>query len=88
MYYSIIICSYVSYSPTSTGGSHTASVKPSNVPHQVATSGEEYALTTKVNTTTKPPQQPTEEYAMVDKNKKHAAVTQGVSCIRVCISKS
>ena len=68
-------------SPTiGTGGNHSASVTPSaNVPHQTAASGEEYALTTKVATTTKPQQQPPQEYAMVDKSKKHAAANQGVS---------
>ena len=67
-------------SPTGTGGSHSASVTPSaNVPHQTAASGEEYAVTTKVTTTTKPQQQPAQEYAMVDKSKKHAAANQGVS---------
>ena len=77
---------YISYSPTGTGGSHTASIKPAgnvpapsgegNVPHQTAASGEEYAVATRGNATK--PQQPT-EYAMVDKSKKHAAATQGVS---------
>ena len=73
-------------SPTGTGGSHTASVQPSSqssVPHQTADSGAEYAVTTKVNTTTKTSHQPTEDYAMVDKNKKHAAATQGVSYLYV-----
>ena len=70
-------------SPTYTGGSHTASVQPSSVPHQTAASGEEYAVTAKVNTTTKSSHHPTEEYAMVDKNKKHAAATQGVSYVYV-----
>ena len=71
---------YILCSPTGTGGSHTASIKPAaNVPHQTAASGEEYAVTTRV-TTTKPQQQPpTQEYAVVDKGKKHAAATQGVS---------
>ena len=80
------MCTYTStlytYSPTATGGSHTASVQPaSSVPHQAAASGEEYALTSKV--VTKPQQQqPPEEYAMVDKTKKHAAAAQGVSYIQ------
>ena len=83
--YTVAILLYISYSPTGTGGSHTASIKPAgNVPHQTAPSGVEYAMTTKATTTTKPQQQqqqqqPTEEYAVVDKSKKHAAATQGVS---------
>ena len=73
---------YISYSPTSTSGSHTASVKPAgNVPHQTTASGEEYAVTTRVTTTKPQQQQPTQEYAVVDKGKKHAAATQGVSYI-------
>ena len=84
---------YISYSPTGTGGSHTASIRPAgnvplqtapsgerNVPHQTVASGEEYAVATKVNTTKPQHQQPI-EYAMVDKSKKHAAATQGVSNI-------
>ena len=75
MYVYVHLCS-----PTGTSGSHSASIKPaSNVPHQTAASGEEYAVTTRPTTTTTKPQQPAEEYAIVDKNKKHAAATQGVS---------
>ena len=71
---------YISYSRTGIGGSHTALITPAgNVPHQTAASGEEHAVTTEVTTTTKPRQQSTQEYAMVDKSKKHAAATQGVS---------
>ena len=72
-----------SYSPTSTSGGHTASVQPASsiVPHQAAASGEEYALTTKVVTTKPQQQQTTEEYAVMDKNKKHATAAQGVSYI-------
>ena len=71
-----------SYSPTSTSGGHTASVQPASsiVPHQAASSGEEYALTTKVVTNPQQ-QQTTEEYAVMDKNKKHATAAQGVSYI-------
>ena len=68
------------YSPTHTGGSHTASVKPAgNVPHQTAASGEEYAVTTRVTTTMPQQQQPTQEYAMVDKTKKKTIASYEVS---------
>lgn len=63
------IDTFLLYSPT---------VQPaSNIPHQTADSGVEYAMTTKVTTPKQQP--PTEEYAMVDKSKKHATATQGVS---------
>ena len=58
-----------------------SSVQPSSVPHQTAASGEEYAVTTKVAPRSQQQQQPTQEYAVVDKSKKHSATTQGVSYV-------
>ena len=55
-------------------------VQPSNVPHQAAASGEEYAVTTKV-VPKQDQQPPTQEYAMVDKSKKAASASQGVSYV-------
>jgi len=50
------------------------------VPHQTAVTGEEYAVSTKVNKPGKgKPQGPTKEYAQVDKTKKSGQ--QGVSII-------
>ena len=72
------------YSPTSTSEGHKmgkSSVQPSSVPHETAASGEEYALTTKVVPRSQQQQQPAQEYAVVDKSKKHSATTQGVSYV-------
>ena len=60
-----------------------ASVQPSeptSVPHHTAASGEEYAVTTKV-VPKQQQQPPTQEYAVVDKSKKVASASQGVSYV-------
>ena len=68
------------HSPPATGSK--SSVMPSNVPHETAASGEEYAVTTKAVSKQQQQQPPTEEYAVVDKDKKKAAASQGVSILQ------
>ena len=61
-----------------------ASVQPSersSVPHQTTTSGEEYAVASKVVPRQQQQQPPVQEYAMVDKSKK-ASASQGVSYVQ------
>ena len=62
------------------GKSSVQPSEPSSVPHQAATSGEEYAVSTKAVPRQRQQQQP-QEYAMVDKSKK-ASASQGVSYVQ------
>ena len=56
--------------------------KPSSVPHQTATSGEEYVVAAKVFPRQQQQQQPpAQEYAVVDKSKK-ASASQEVSYVQ------